>query len=199
MNTQTTQEVKHQALAFYNRIHERVATLGEELQSLKYEIEKAKNSFPYVHTSDSIGHWIPRGNEVQTIIELLKEIDVNEETMQHIITQAAPQIPQMTNGAVTLNLKPFIETMFKEIISTICLYIEDMPDCDIVGMPYIDSERRVQFEINTDKIIESVRLGYSDNINYIFERQCNQFATKGTTENAPQNQLLTFTHNTNLI
>jgi hypothetical protein len=192
MNTPTTQQA---VIAFYNRFHERVTTLAEELQSLKYEIEEAKNSFPYVHTSDSIGHWIPRGNEVQTIIELLKDIDVNEETMQHIITQAAPQ----TNSTKTQDLKPFVETICKSIVSSICLYVEDMPDSDFVESVYIDSERTIQFNINIEKILETIRFGYSDNFAYTFERECNRFAIEGTTESAAQNVILNFTHTTNII
>jgi hypothetical protein len=192
MNTQTTAAVKQNTLTFINRISERVTTLSEELESLKNEVNDAAQGFPYVHTSDSIGHWIPRGNEVATIISLLKEINVNDETMQHIITQVSPQMTNVVKEQIikTLNLKPFIETMFNEIISTISLYIEDMPDSDIAGSPYIDSERRVQFEINTDKIIDNIKLGYSDNIGYIFDRECNKFAAQG--------EILNFIHTTNI-
>ena len=173
MNTQTTQAVKHQALSFYNRIHERVTTLAEtlseEIESLKNEVNEAVKSFPYVHTSDSLGHWIPRGNEVATIISLLKEIDAEggKEVVREFGLKDAAQIQE---------LKPFVEKVCNEIVSSIKLYVEDITEDNMVDNVHLDSEYKVQFSVSYDKILKAISDAKNDNFNYAFDREVFQIA-----------------------
>jgi hypothetical protein len=169
MNTQTTAAVKQNTLAFINRISERVTTLSEELESLKNEVNEAAQSFPYVHTSDSLGHWIPRGNEVATIISLLKEIDTEgcKEVVREFGVKDAAQIQE---------LKPFVQKICDEIISSVKLYIEDMGEDEMVNNVYLNSEYKVQFSINYEKILKQVADAKTDNFNYIFDREVFEMA-----------------------
>jgi len=73
-------------------------------------------------------------------------------------------------------LKPFVQKICDEIISSVKLYIEDMSEDEMVNNVYLDSEYKVQFSINYEKILKQVADAKTDNFNYIFDREVFEMA-----------------------